>query len=62
MSDYRPSGPLRLYRFLSAPDEIEIITYDTTRREIVTSTRLLPDPAFHPFSIPFPVRSPYTQR
>lgn len=62
MSDYTSSGPLRLYRFLPSREEIQVITYDTTRREIVTSTRLLPDPAFHQFSIPFPLRSPSAPR
>jgi hypothetical protein len=57
MSDYTSSGPLRLYRFLPAREEIQVITYDTSRREIVTSTRLLPDSASHQFHLPFPVRT-----
>jgi hypothetical protein len=57
MSDYTSSGPLRLYRFLPAREEIQVITYDTSRREIVTSTHLLPDSASHQFRLPFPVRT-----
>lgn len=62
MSDYTSSGPLRLYRFLPSRGEIQVITYDTTRRENVTSTRLLPDPAFHQFILPFPVNSTHSPR
>ena len=62
MSDYTSSGPLRLYRFLLNLGEIHVITYDTTRREIVTSTRSLPDKISHQFTLTFPVTVPTSPR
>jgi hypothetical protein len=53
MSDSTSSGPLRLYRFVPAAAEVRVITYDTTRHEIVTSTRSVPDRTAHEFSLPF---------
>lgn len=62
MSDYTSSGPLRLYRFLPNLGEIHVITYDTTRREIVTSTRSLPDKISHQFTLTLPVTVPTSPR
>ena len=53
LSDYTSSGPLRLYRFIPSAREVQVITFDTTRRERVSSTRTVPDPAAHRFSLPF---------
>ena len=54
MSDYTSSGPLRLIRFLPASEEIQVLTYDTTRHEKVTSTRLRPESSAHSFTLPMP--------
>lgn len=56
MSDYTSSGPLRLYRFLPAQDTVQVITYDTTRRQIVDSMPHVKDRAQHQFTLPYPMR------
>ncbi|MBM3874971.1 MAG: serine/threonine protein phosphatase [Verrucomicrobia bacterium] len=53
LSDYTSSGPLRLYRFVPTANQVQAITYDTTRHEIVTSTRYVPDRAEHQFTLPY---------
>lgn len=53
LSDYTSSGPLRLYRFVPEAREIRVITFDTTRREVVTATTTVPDRAAHQFTLPF---------
>lgn len=35
LSDYTSSGPLRIYRFIPAEGKIQVITYDTTKDELV---------------------------
>lgn len=35
LSDYTSSGPLRIYRFLPGENRVQVITYDTTRQELV---------------------------
>ncbi|MBK9167709.1 MAG: metallophosphoesterase [Bryobacterales bacterium] len=52
LSDYTSSGPLRLYRFVPARNVIEVITYDTTRRELVEDTKTVPGRENHQFTIP----------
>ncbi len=51
MSDYR--GVLRLYRFLPAEQQLQVITYDTANGELVTGTRLAPEVEDHQFTLPF---------
>ncbi len=55
LSDYTSSGPLRLYRFLPAENKVRVITYDTTKREIVESTQHVKDRAEHQFTIDYPM-------
>jgi hypothetical protein len=62
LSDYTSSGPLRLYRFLPAANQVQAITYDTTRHEIVTSTRYVPDRAEHQFTLPYPMTTASSSR
>lgn len=51
LSDYTSSGPLRLVRFLPVENEIEVITFDTSKRRLVQETPYAPDPARHQFRI-----------
>ena len=53
LSDYTSSGPLRLYRFLPRENRVRVITYDTTRREIVASTAYVPDRDQHQFTLEY---------
>lgn len=53
LSDYTSSGPLRLYRFVPAENRVDVITYDTTRQEIVTATTRVPSRAEHQRQIPY---------
>lgn len=55
MSDYTSSGPLRLYRFFPLQDEVQVITYDTTRRQVVDSMPHVPDRAQHQFTLSYPM-------
>ncbi|MBI5692040.1 MAG: metallophosphoesterase [Verrucomicrobia bacterium] len=53
LSDYTSSGPLRLYRFLPSEDQVRVITFDTTRRELVESTRYVPERTAHQFTLDY---------
>lgn len=53
LSDYTSSGPLRLYRFVPAENKVRVITYDTTKREVVEATRYVKDPAEHQFTLDY---------
>jgi hypothetical protein len=62
LSDYTSSGPLRLHRFMPAANAVQVITYDTTRREVVTSTRYAPDRAAHQFTLLYDMAPPSLAR
>lgn len=51
LSDYTSSGPLRIYRFLPQRNEIRVITYDTTRGELVDETPAVAGRENHQFVI-----------
>ena len=51
LSDYTWSGPLRLYRFIPSENKVRVITFDTTKRQLVESTSYAPDRAEHQFSV-----------
>jgi len=51
LSDYTSSGPLRIYRFLPAAGEIQVITYDTAKDELVEDTNYVPGREHHQFTI-----------
>jgi hypothetical protein len=53
LSDYTSSGPLRLYRFIPAEHRVQVITFDTTKRTRVTTTRHVPDTAEHQFEVAY---------
>jgi hypothetical protein len=54
LSDYTSNGPLRIYRFLPEENRIQVITFDTTRRELVTAHPNVPGGReSHQFSIPY---------
>lgn len=55
-SDYTSSGPLRLYRFLPNEQRVQVITWDTTLDEVVTSTKFVPEADQHAFDLPWPPR------
>ncbi len=55
LSDYTSSGPLRLYRFLPGENQVRVITFDTTKREIVENTGYVPDRAQHNFTLAYPM-------
>lgn len=50
-SDYTSSGPLRLYRFIPAENRVQVVTYDTTTKEVVTDTQFVHDVDQHQFSL-----------
>lgn len=58
LSDYTSSGPLRLYRFLPTENKVRVITYDTTRRELVDTTRYVSSRAAHQFELSYLMRPP----
>jgi hypothetical protein len=51
LSDYTSSGPLRVYRFSPAIDQIKVITYDTTRKALVDSSKHVSGRENHQFVI-----------
>jgi hypothetical protein len=51
LSDYTSSGPLRLYRFVPAENKVRVITFDTTKRQLVENTNYVADPAEHQFTV-----------
>jgi hypothetical protein len=53
LSDYTSSGPLRLYRFLPAENKVRVITFDTTKRQLVEKMSYVADPAEHQFTIDY---------
>jgi len=55
LSDYMSAGPLRLYRFIPRQNKVQVITYDTTRRELVRRMIYVPDPAQHQFMLDYPM-------
>ncbi|MCC7495323.1 MAG: metallophosphoesterase [Fimbriimonadaceae bacterium] len=52
MSDYTSSGPLRIYRFQPAVNQVEVITWDTSRELLVESTAYVPAREQHQFTLP----------
>ncbi|MBN1555952.1 MAG: serine/threonine protein phosphatase, partial [Phycisphaerae bacterium] len=50
LSDYG-TGPLRIYRFLPSENKIEVITYDTTRKQPRNGTGTCPKCEEHQFTI-----------
>jgi hypothetical protein len=53
LSDYKSSGPLRIYRFIPAENRVQVITYDTTEHVLVEAIKEVPGPAEHQFSIDY---------
>jgi hypothetical protein len=53
LSDYTSSGPLRLYRFIPAEHKVRVITFDTTKRQLVEAVKYVADPAEHQFTIDY---------
>jgi hypothetical protein len=53
LSDYTSSGPLRLYRFIPADNKVRVITFDTTKRQLVENTRYVPERAEHQFTLDY---------
>lgn len=51
MSDYTSSGPLRLYRFHAADNQVDVITYDTTLNTLVDETAYVPGRENHQFTL-----------
>jgi hypothetical protein len=55
LSDYTSAGPLRLYRFIPTENKVRVITFDTTKRELVESTNYVPGAAEHQFDVAYPM-------
>lgn len=55
MSDYMSAGPLRLYRFLPRQNKVQVITFDTTKRELVDHMIYVPDRTQHQFILEYPM-------
>jgi hypothetical protein len=53
LSDYTSSGPLRLYRFIPTENKVRVITFDTTKRQLVENTSYVADPAEHQFTLDY---------
>lgn len=51
LSDYTSSGPLRIYRFTPSKDQIEVLTYDTTKGELIDESRYVKGRENHQFVI-----------
>lgn len=52
LSDYTSSGPLRIYRFRPADRAVDVVTYDTTRAELVDDTEHVHGRENHQFTLP----------
>ena len=55
MSDYMSAGPLRLYRFLPGQNKVQVITYDTTKRELVDRMVFVPARTEHQFYLDYSI-------
>lgn len=55
MSDYMSAGGLRLYRFLPSENKVRVITYDTTKRELIDRMVYVPDYTQHQFTVEYPM-------
>ncbi len=53
LSDYTSSGPLRIYRFLPERDQVQVITYDTTKNELCQTHKNVPELKNHQFTLQF---------
>ena len=53
LSDYTSSGPLRLYRFIPVENQVRVITYDTSKRELVETARYVNDRNAHQFTLDY---------
>lgn len=53
LSDYTSSGPLRLYRFVPSENKVHVLTFDTTKRQLVETTAHVADRAEHQFAIDY---------
>lgn len=51
LSDYTSSGPIRIYRFNPAAGEIAVITYDTTKGEVISDLAYVKGREHHQFVI-----------
>ncbi len=58
LSDYTSSGPLRLYRFVPTENKVHVITFDTTKRTLVDSTKYVPDRSDHQFTLDYAMTRP----
>ena len=61
LSDYTSSGPLRLYRFIPAENKVRVITFDTTKRQLVEAVKNVADPAEHQFTLDYAMTPPPTR-
>ena len=55
---YMSAGPLRLYRFLPQQNKVQVITYDTTKRELVDRMVFVPDRTQHQFMLDYAMTRP----
>ena len=55
---YMPAGPLRLYRFLQRQNKFQVITYDTTKRELVDRMVFVPARTEHQFMLDYAMTPP----
>jgi hypothetical protein len=55
MSDYMSAGPLRLYRFIPRENKVRVITFDTTKRQLVDRMPYVPDYTQHQFTLDYPM-------
>ncbi|MDB6119066.1 MAG: Calcineurin-like phosphoesterase [Verrucomicrobiaceae bacterium] len=53
LSDYTSTGPMRLYRFLPADNQVEVITWDTTINELTETTQYKTGRESHQFSFDY---------
>ena len=53
LSDYTSSGPLRLYRFVPAENKVRVITFDTTKRQLVENTSYVAESTEHQFTVDY---------
>ena len=46
-------GPLRLYRFMPSENRVRVITFDTTKRQLVEKMSYFADPTEHQFTVDY---------
>lgn len=56
LSDYMSKGGLRLMRFLPAENRVDVLTWDTTKHELIETMKYKTEREHHQFSLPYEMK------